>query len=51
MSLNHYPMKTVLAISILLLAAIAGCQKQSDSAKDGPTAQSKQVIVDVTGMT
>ena len=43
--------KTSLALAILLIGAAAGCQKHADpDSQAEATAKTKQVTVDVTGM-
>ena len=51
MSLPTYLPKMLFVLSILLVTVIAGCQNQIDSpTKETPTAQSKEVTVEITGM-
>ena len=44
--------KTSLALAVLLIGAAVGCQKPADpDSKAAPTAKTKEVTVEITGMT
>ncbi len=50
MSRNFY-FRSTLSLALIAFASVAGCQKQAEPNQKGDqTAQSKQVTIDVTGM-